>query len=95
MAAGDPRSRSHRAGTPASQPSPLQIPNRAVMLREGRFTGAHRSLASQPSPLDKQNRAVMLREGRRGAGFGQGSARKHWNAVLDFLLKYQQQTGRG
>jgi hypothetical protein len=24
----------------------------------------------------------------RGAGFGQGSARKRWNAVLDFLLKW-------
>jgi hypothetical protein len=31
----------------------------------------------------------------RGAGFGQGSAKKRWNAVLDFLLKYQQQIARG
>jgi hypothetical protein len=43
VAAGDPRSRSHRTGTPATQPSPLKGQNRAVMLREGRSTGAHRS----------------------------------------------------
>ena len=65
------------------------------MLREGRFTGAHRSLASQPSPLDEKNQAVMLpplregrREGERGAGLGQGSERKRRIAIIDFLLKW-------
>jgi hypothetical protein len=77
---------SHRS--PASQPSPLDEQNRAVMLREGELTGAHRSPASQPSPLDEKNRAVMLREGERGAGFGQGSARERWIAILELLLKW-------
>jgi hypothetical protein len=35
------------------------------------------------------------RQKHAGAGFGQGSSSERWNAILDFLLKFQQQYGSG
>jgi hypothetical protein len=67
------RARILRIGTPAAQPSPLKGKNRAVMLRGGRFSDAHRSHRFVNVQVPKRPGNLHTPRGQAGVGRGRGT----------------------